>query len=198
MSYKPGTKLSWSGGTAIILSNNKVLLTGAIANGQIVSMEDFGYIVNDEMLHTVTSVKHGMVPFQLEAMRQSKQMEDDKRYRESMKQLITNLYTQAIQTAKSGATSYKYSFNLEQLPTFEGLTKEESLTQILNSLRNLFPGSRVGHSKMARGVRVKGKGEVQMHDISQMDELTRKLIEMKVIDISQTFDYIVVDWSSRN
>jgi hypothetical protein len=196
MSYKPGTKLSWSGGTAIILSNNKVLLTGAIANGQILSMEDFGYIVNDEMLHTVTSVKHGMVPFQLEAMRQSKQMEDDKRYRECMKQLITNLYTQAIQTAKSGATSYKYLFKLEQLPIFEGLTKEESLTQILNSLRNLFPGCLVTHSKMARGVRV--RGDMPMHDITNMDDITRKLIEMKVIDISQTFDYIVVDWSSRN
>jgi hypothetical protein len=189
MEYKAGTKLSWSGGTAIILSNNKVLLGGGIGHGQIVSMEDFGYIVNDEMLHIVTSVKHDLVPFQLEAMRQSKQMEDDKRYRECMKQLITNLYTQAIQTAKSGVTSYKYSFKLEELPTFEGLTKEESLTQILNSLRTLFPGCRVSYSKMAMD---KNR---QMHDITNMDDITRKLIELKLIDITRTTDYIVIDWT---
>jgi hypothetical protein len=190
MDYKPGCKLSWSGGTAIILSNNKVLLGGGIGHGQIVSMEDFGYIVNDEMLHIVTSVKHDLVPYELEAMRQSKQMEDDKRYREWVKQLITNLYTQAIQTAKSGSASYKYSFNLDQFPTFEGLIKEESLTQILNSLRNLFPGCRVTHSKMARLTKSR-----EMQDITHMDDITRKLIDMKFIDIRRTTDYIVIDWT---
>jgi hypothetical protein len=44
---------------------------------------------------------------------------------------------------------------------------------------------------MAKGINGK------MHDISQMDELTTKLIATSVIDIRQTEEYIVLDWSTQ-
>jgi hypothetical protein len=120
-------------------------------------------------------------------MQQSKAEEDEKQYLTSMKQFITNIYMQAVQTAKTSATSCMYRCDRNYLG-FKTI-KDDTLTDSVTTLRELFPGCRVTHSKMARGT------NGQMHDVSQMDELTNKLIEMKVIDVRRTEEYIVVDWS---
>jgi hypothetical protein len=128
-------------------------------------------------------------------MQQCKIEEDNKHYKKSIKDIITNIYTQAVQAAKTGS-SYKcrsdprYLAHLAGVRPTEFTVRDDTLTEILGTLRELFPGCRVTHSKMAKGV------DGQMYDISQMDEVTTTLIVMSVIDIRQTEEYIVVDWST--
>lgn len=219
MEYKAGSKLSWSGCNGIVLSDNKILIQGGIGNGQILSLQDWSYIVGSEM---VSTTPHGLLPIPLEAMQQSKAEEDEKKYKKAIKDIITNIYTQAVQAAKTSTTSrdqsvgvavdrrgvthiqphveapapqttsYRHPVHLHQ-PQMAAMSTHikstDTLTEVLSALRELFPGCRVTYSKMARGV------NGQMHDITQMDELTTKLIEMKVIDTRHVAESILIDWS---
>jgi len=225
MDYKPGSKLSWSGGNGIVLSDNKILIQGGIGNGQILSLQDWTYILGGEMVSTTPfgeSSPYGLLPIPLEVMKQSKEEEDEKQYRKAIKDIITNIYTQAVQRAKTSTTShdqgvgvpvgrrerayiqphvqapapqttsYNHPIHLHQTQRSAMSTHIKSidtLTEVLSALRELFPGCSVTHSKMARGT------NGQMHDITQMDDVTTKLIEMKVININDIAEYIVIDWS---
>ena len=138
----------------------------------------------------------GLSPMSLSSMQQCKVEEDNKQYKKAIKDIITKFYTEAIQAAKTGS-SYKcrsdprYLAHLAGVRPTEFIVRDDTLTEILTTLRQLFPGCRVTHSKMAKGV------DGQMHDISQMDELTTKLIATGVIDIRQTEEYILIDWSTH-
>ena len=217
MDYKPGSKLSWSGGNGIVLSDNKILIQGGIGNGQILSLQDWTYIVGSEMVSTTPfgqSSPYGLLPIPLEVMKQSKEEEDEKKYKKAIKDIITNIYTQAVQTAKTSTTSHDQGVGRHGFPHIQAPAPQttsymhpvhlhqtqrcamsthiksiDTLTEVLSALRELFPGCSVTHSKMARGT------NGQMHDITQMDELTTKLIEMKVININDRAEYIVIDWS---
>jgi len=133
----------------------------------------------------------------LKAMQEFKVEEDKKQYNKAIKDIITIFYKEAVQAAKTGSSSYRcrsdprYLAHLAGVMPTQFIIRDDTLTQILSVLRELFPGCRVSHSKMAKGI------NGQMHDISQMDELTTKLIEMSVIDIRQTEEYIVLDWSTQ-
>jgi hypothetical protein len=138
----------------------------------------------------------GLSPMSLSSMQQCKVEEDNRQYKKCIKDIITTFYTEAIEAAKTGS-SYKcrsdprYLAHLAGLRPTEFIVRDDTLTEILGTLRELFPGCRLTHSKMAKGINGK------MHDISQMDELTTKLIATSVIDIRQTEEYIVLDWSTR-
>jgi hypothetical protein len=140
----------------------------------------------------------GLSPMSLSSMQQYKIEEDKKQYRKAIKDIITKFYKEAIQAAKTNSTSYtcrsdpRYLAHLAGLRPTEFIVRDDTLTEILGTLRELFPGCRLTHSKMAKGI-ING----QMHDISQMDELTTKLIAASVIDIRQTEEYIVIDWSTQ-
>ena len=136
----------------------------------------------------------GLSPMSLSSMQQFKVEEDKKQYNKAIKDIITKFYTEAIQAAKTGS-SYKcrsdprYLAHLAGVMPTDFIIRDDTLTQILSVLRELFPACRVTHSKMAKGI------NGQMQDISQMDQLTTKLIATGVIDIRQTEEYIVIDWS---
>lgn len=138
----------------------------------------------------------GLSPMSFSSMQQCKVEEDNRQYKKCIKDIITKFYTEAVQAAKTGS-SYKcrsdprYLAHLAGVRPTEFIVRDDTLTEILGTLRELFPGCRVTHSKMAKGV------DGQMYDISQMDEVTTTLIVMSVIDIRQTEEYIVIDWSTQ-
>lgn len=198
MEYKRGSKLYSSLGNATVISDNRVLIQSGVGQAEIVSIDDFIDMLDGETVQTTLpdkSLLDGLLPIPLEAMRQSKAEEDEKQYRKTIKDIITKIYTQAVQAAKTSTTSYRcksdpcYLANLVGLMRTQFIVRDDTLTEILGALRELFPGCRVTHSKMAKGI------NGQMHDISQMDELTTKLIQMKVINVNETEEYIVIDWS---
>jgi hypothetical protein len=198
MEYKRGSKLYSSLGNATVISDNRVLIQRGVGQAEIVSIDDFIDMLDGETVQTTLpdkSLLDGLLPIPLEAMQQSKAEEDEKKYKKAIKGIITNIYTQAVQAAKTGSSSYRcrsdpsYLAQLAGLMPTQFIVRDDTLTNIMNALRELFPGCRVTHSKMARGV------NGQMHDISQMDELTTKLIEMKVININDRTECIVIDWS---
>jgi hypothetical protein len=195
MEYKRGSKLYSSLGNATVISDNRVLIQRGVGQAEIVSIDDFIDMLDGETVQTTLpdkSLLDGLLPIPLEAMRQSKAEEDEKIYRKAIKDIITKIYTQAVQAAKTSTTPYRHPVHLHhpQMAAMSTHIKStDTLTEILSALRELFPGCRVTYSKMARGV------NGQMHDISQMDDLTTKLIEMKVININDRAEYIVIDWS---
>lgn len=145
-----------------------------------------------------TQLTVGLSPMSLKSMQEFKLEEDNKKYKKAIKDIISKFYTEAVQAAKDGSSSYRCRSDPRYLAHILGvmptqfIVRDDTLTDILTSLRELFPGCRLTHSKMAKGI------NGQMHDISQTDQLTTKLIAMSVIDIRQTEEYIVLDWSSTN
>lgn len=90
---------------------------------------------------------------------------------------VYQIYGNARITAETtGATSYKYNV----VDHFQ----IQNMTDILDSLRILFPDSSVEYSLFVRG------NDGQMHDLSKMDEKVRPFVNMQ-----QSQNNIVIDWS---
>jgi hypothetical protein len=189
MEYKRGSKLYTSFGNATVISDNRVLIQRGVGQAEIVSIDDFIYQLDGETVQTTLpdkSLLHGLLPIPLEAMQQSKAEEYEKQYRKAIKDMITSIYTQAVQTAKTSTTSYRHPVHLHHHSSVISthIKSTDTLTEVLSALRELFPGCRVSYSKMAMG------RDGQMHDITQMDELTTRLID--IIHIAES---ILIDWS---
>lgn len=144
-----------------------------------------------------THLNFGLSPVSLNQMQQFKIEEDNKQYKKAIKDIITKLYKEAIQAAKFGNTSYRercdprYLAHLAGLRPTDFIVRDDTLTEILTGIREVFPGFRVTYSKMAKDV------NGQMHDILQMNELTTKLIEMRLINLIHAEEYILIDWSMQ-
>lgn len=90
---------------------------------------------------------------------------------------VYQIYGEARSAAETtGATSYKYKV----VDSFQ----IHNMTDILDSLRILFPDSSVEYSLFVRG------NDGQMHDLSKMDEKVRPFVNMQ-----QSQNNIVIDWS---
>ena len=125
-------------------------------------------------------------PMSKESMQKLKAEEDEKNRNKKIKEIISNIYNCAINTAKGTSnTSFHHeipmnnSYNNNILNIFYINNKDE----IVKILQELFTDCSVSFSILSRG------NDGKMYDISKMDE--------KVIPfINREFDksYIVIDW----
>jgi len=103
--------------------------------------------------------------------------------------IVAKIYSKALHAAKQGLSSYEYQVPLDYDTQSKRLTSSNTfhvnyMNEILASLRELFPDSRVVHTLLARG------RDGRLYDISTMDDKT-----LAIVDSALNHSYIIIDWS---
>jgi len=123
-----------------------------------------------------------LTPFSAESLRGLKAATMQENHLKKVNEYIRTIYTHVIRNAKeTDETSFKYQFYAENFDTFDMFMNE-----IVNGLKDLFPGCCVKHTTFYMGI------DGKMHDIIQIDEPTLHFMNRKGCK-----EYIVVDWSTQ-
>ena len=95
--------------------------------------------------------------------------------------IVADVLSSALSAAIQGLTSYEY-----EVPSDgeSNTVHVEQMNQILASLRELLPDSRVVHTLLAQG------SDGKLYDIATMDDRI-----LGLVDSALNSSYIVVDWS---
>jgi hypothetical protein len=124
-------------------------------------------------------------PMSKESMQKLKAEEDEKNRNKKIKEIISNIYNCAINTAKGTSnTSFHHEIPMNKYDNSLDIFYINNKNEIVKILQELFTDCSVSFSMLSRG------NDGKMYDISKMDE--------KVIPfINRQFDksYIVIDWS---
>ena len=116
------------------------------------------------------------LPISREVMLQLKRNKDEESRRKRVEVLVNGIYSNALRQAETSDDKqyyYKVPSSTESFPE-----------EVVEALKELFPGCSVSHTLLASG------SDGKMYDISKIDENILPLIN-KALDDS----YIVVDWS---
>ena len=124
-------------------------------------------------------------PMSKESMQKLKAEEDEKNRNKKIKEIVSNIYNNAICMAKTTSnTSFQYEIPKNNWNNGLDIFYMNNKDEIVKILQELFTDCSVSFSILSRG------NDGNMYDISKMDE--------KVIPfINRQFDksYIVIDWS---
>jgi hypothetical protein len=136
-------------------------------------------------MNTSNPCKEGIMsltPFSAESLRGLRATTAHENHLKRVNEYIRTIYTHVIRRAKeTDETSFKYQFYSENFDTFDMYMNE-----IVNGLKDLFPGCSVKHTTFYMGM------DGKMHDIIQIDEQTLHFMSRK-----NCKEYIVVDWSTQ-
>ena len=115
---------------------------------------------------------------------EEKQLKDEEERLISIKRIVQDIYTKAINTAgQTTNTSFQY-----QIPYADSRTispfHTANMKEIIGELETLFPDCSVKHTQMAQG------RDGKFYDLSSVDEHLRELM-----NLNRTVEGIVVDWS---
>ena len=123
-----------------------------------------------------------LTPFSADLLRGLKAATVQENHLKRVNEYIRTIYTHVLRRAKeTEETSFSYQFYAENLDTFDMYMNE-----IVNGLKDLFPGCSVKHTTFYMGM------DGKMHDIIQIDEHALHYISRKGCK-----EYIVVDWSTH-
>lgn len=119
-----------------------------------------------------------LTPISREAMSQMKAQADEKERQQTVQRIVARIYTLAIDKARSSTeTSYKYQVaQRHHIPPH--------MKDIIENLKQLFPGSSVLQTTLVRGA------DGKHYDISTLDE---KLLPF--VNKQQGEMHIIIDWS---
>jgi len=122
-----------------------------------------------------------LTPYSAEALRKLRATNIYDNRLKRVNEYVTTIYTHVVRRAKeTDDTSFKYQFYAENFDMFDIF-----MNDIVNGVKDLFPGCSVKHTTFYMGV------DGKMHDIIQIDEPTLHGISRKGCK-----EYIVIDWSS--
>jgi hypothetical protein len=122
-----------------------------------------------------------LTPYSAEALRELRATSIYENRLKRVNEYVTTIYTHVVRRAKETEdTSFKYQFYAENFDMFDIF-----MNDIVNGVKDLFPGCSVKHTTFYMGV------DGKMHDIIQIDEPTLHGISRKGCK-----EYIVIDWSS--
>lgn len=132
--------------------------------------------------------KMSLTPVSREEMRKMKGNVDEQRRLQLIDNIVSQIYAPTVRQAQSSSeTSYSYQLTNTTYHK-HGLHKSQevkaNMPDILNRLRELFPGCRVTHTTLAKGQ------DGQIYDIACIEEKV-----LAFVNREQTQEYIVVDWS---
>jgi len=123
-----------------------------------------------------------LTPFSAESLRGLRAATVQENHLKRVNEYIRTIYTHVLRRAKeTDETSFSYQFYAENFDTFDMFMNE-----IVNGLKDLFPGCNVKHTTFYMGM------DGKMHDIIHIDEPTLHGISRKGCK-----EYIVVDWSTH-
>jgi hypothetical protein len=108
------------------------------------------------------------------------QTDEENRIRH-VEQYVSNIYSQAKQTAR---TTTQTSFQYKVLQETGSFAFRDSIFDILARLRSLFPDSSIEYKSLSRGQ------DGKMYDIVNIDERMKPFINPR-----HNQDVIVIDWS---
>ena len=139
-----------------------------------------------------------LIPMSLIMMKESKSLNDqviremlaEKRVK-AIKAIIRSIYCNARRTAET-TDDLSYKYPLPSNPQHTGIVQpsqsaefhKTNMDDILDGLRDLFPGCSVLNTTLSRGQ------DGKMYDISNINEKIRPFINTQ-----QSQQYIVIDWS---
>ena len=103
--------------------------------------------------------------------------------------IVGKIYSKSLYAAKNGLKTYEYQIPLDYDMQSKRLSSSNTfhvkyMNEILASLRELFPDSRVAHTLLAQG------RDGRLYDIATMDDRV-----LPLVDSALSNSYIVVDWS---
>lgn len=135
-----------------------------------------------------------LIPLSREHMRSLKSQKDEENRIKLLTECITYIYKHAVQTAeKTSETRYQYIIeytqknmakkNIDKLAISNDFIRA-NITDVQSGLQSLFPGCLVEHTILTRG------HDGKMYDILKMD---KKVLQF--INVAQTEECIVIDWS---
>lgn len=132
--------------------------------------------------------KMSLTPVSREEMRKMKGNVDEQRRLQLIDTIVSQIYAPTVRQAQSSSeTSYSYELTNTTYHN-HGLHKSQevkaNMPDILNRLRELFPGCRVTHATLAKGQ------DGKIYDIACIEEKV-----LAFVNREQTQEYIVVDWS---
>ncbi len=119
-----------------------------------------------------------LTPISREEMSQMKAQADEKLRQQMIQTIVTRVYSEAINKAKS-STETSYKLQISQLPHIIPHIKD-----IIENLKQLFPGSSVLQTTLVRGA------DGKYYDISTLDEKLLPFVNKQNGEM-----HIVVDWS---
>ena len=135
-----------------------------------------------------------LIPLSREHMRTLKKQKDEENRIKLLTHFITFIYHNAVKTGeKSDEPRYQYALEYNpkniskraiEKPVISSDFIRANITDILSGLQSLFPGCSVEHTILTRG------HDGKMYDILKMDKNV-----LQFINIAQTAEYIVIDWS---
>jgi len=114
------------------------------------------------------------LPISREVMLQLKKNKDEEAHRKCVELLVNGIYSNALRQAETSEDK-QYYYKVTSSPYFP---------EVVEALKELFPGCSVSHTLLACG------SDGKMYDISKIDEKILPLIDRALND-----SYIVVDWS---
>jgi len=132
--------------------------------------------------------KMSLTPVSREEMRGMKVHMDEQRRLQLIDTIVSQIYAPTVMQARSSSeTSYTYPLTNTTYHN-HGLHKSQevkaNMPDILNRLRELFPGCTVSHTTLAKGQ------DGQLYDIACIEEKV-----LAFVNRQQTQEYIIIDWS---
>lgn len=123
-----------------------------------------------------------LLPFSAESLRGLRATAAHENQIKKVNEYIRTIYTHVLRRAKeTDDTSFSYQFHSENFDSFDMYMNE-----IVNGLKDLFPGCSVKHTTFYTGI------DGKMHDIIHIDEHTLHYMSRK-----NCKEFIVVDWSAN-
>ena len=106
--------------------------------------------------------------------------------------IVEEIYSKALYTAKQGCNIYEYKVPYDYDIQTKRIASSNTfhvtyMNEILASLRQLFPDSRVVHTLLAQG------SDGRLYDISALDDRA-----LALVDRALNHSYIVIDWSKNS